>query len=59
MKLFANKPKGGVIKNGTEGGGRDSTGSPKLLDRKSWANKLLQKIGMGYEAIRFRMVSIF
>ena len=40
-----------VIKYGTEGGGRDLTGSPKLLDGKPWAYKLLQVINMGLEAI--------
>ena len=45
--------KGAVIKYGTEGGGRDLTGSPKILDRKCWANKLLQVINMGHEAICF------
>ena len=45
--------KGAVIKYGTEGGGRDLTGSPKILDGKCWANKLLQVINMGHEAICF------
>ena len=35
------------------GGGRDLTGSSKLLDGKRWANKLLQMINMGHEAICF------
>ena len=43
--------KGAVIKYGTEGGGRDLTGSPKLLHGKCWANKLLQVTNMGHEAI--------
>ena len=43
--------KGAVIKYGTEGGGRDLTGSSKLLDGKCWANKLLQVTNMGHEAI--------
>ena len=47
--------KGAVIKYGTEGGGRDLTGSPKILDGKCWANKLLQVINMGHEAICFRI----
>ena len=45
--------KGAVIKNGTEGGGRDLTGSPKLSGGKYWANKLLQMINKGHEAICF------
>ena len=32
---------------GTEGGGRDLTGSSKLLDGKCWANKILQVTDMG------------
>ena len=48
-KIFSSK--GAVIKYGTEGGGRDLTGSPELSDGKCWANKLLQMINMGYEAI--------
>ena len=47
--------KGAVIKYGTEGGGRDLTGSPKLLDGKYWANKLLQVINMGHEAVLLRI----
>ena len=43
--------KGAVIKYGTEGGGRDLTGSSKLLDGKRWANKLLQVANMGHEAL--------
>ena len=43
--------KGAVIKYGTEGGGRDLTGSPKLLHGKCWANKLLQVTNIGHEAI--------
>ena len=31
--------KGAVLKYGTEVGGRDLTGSSKLLDGKRWANK--------------------
>ena len=46
---------GAVIKYGTEGGGRDLTGSPKLLDGKCWANKLLQVINMGHEAVLLRI----
>ena len=45
--------KGAVIKYGTEGGGRDLTGSPKSSDGTCWANKLLQMIKMGHEAICF------
>ena len=37
------------------GGGRDLTGSPKLLDGKCWANKLLQVINMGHEAELLRI----
>ena len=37
----------------TEGGGRDLTGSPKLLDGKR--NKLLKATNMGHEAICFRI----
>ena len=47
--------KGAVTKYGTEGGGRDLTGSPKLLDGKRWAKKLLEVINIGYEAICFRI----
>ena len=36
------------------GGGRDLTGSPKLLDGKHWANKLLQVINIGNEATCLR-----
>ena len=43
--------KGAVIKYGTEGGGRDLTGSPKLLHGNCWANKLLQMTNMGHEDI--------
>ena len=44
--------KGAVIKYGTGGGGgRHLTGSPKLLDGKHWANKLLPSRNMGHEAI--------
>ena len=43
--------KGAVIKYGTEGGGRDLTGSAKLLGGKRWANKLFQMINAGHEAI--------
>ena len=32
-------------------GGRDLTGSPKLLDGKCWASKLLQVMNMGHETI--------
>ena len=42
---------GAAIKYGTEGGGRDLTGSPKLLHGKCWANKLLQMTNMGHEDI--------
>ena len=52
--IFANFP-GAVIKYGTEGGGRDLTGSPNLLDGKCWANKLLQVINMGHEAVLLRI----
>ena len=45
--------KGAVIKYGAEKGGRDLTGSSKSLDGKCWANKLLQLIIMGHEAICF------
>ena len=45
------RSKGAVIKYATEGGGRDLTGSPKLLHGKCWANKLLQVTNMGHEAI--------
>ena len=47
--------KGAVIKYGTEGGGRDLIGSPKLLDGKCWANKLLQVINKGHEAVLLRI----
>ena len=59
MSLFKTlaeiQTKGAVIKYGTEAGGRDLTGSPKLLGGKRWANKLLQVINMGHEAIYFRI----
>ena len=45
------KSKGAVIKYGTEGGGRDLTGIPKLLHGKRWANKLLQVTSMDHAAI--------
>ena len=55
QKLISYNPmhnyKGAVIKYGTEGDGRDLTGSPELSDGKCWANKLLQRINMGHEAI--------
>ena len=47
--------KGAVIKYGTEGGGRDLTGSPKLLDGKCWANRFLQVINMGHETVLLRI----
>ena len=37
---------GAAIKYGTEGGGRDLTGSTKLLDGKHSANKLLKVISI-------------
>ena len=53
MSKFGNSCKGAVIKYGTEGGGRDLTGSPKQLDGNRWAIKLRQVIKMGHKAICF------
>ena len=53
INKFFSINKGAVIKYGTEGGGRDLTGSPKLSDGNYWANKLLQMINMGHETICF------
>ena len=39
----------------SRGGGRDLTGSPKILDEKHWAIKLLQVISMGHESFCFRI----
>ena len=55
LVLKRNVSEGAVIKYGTEGGGRDLTGSQKLLVGKCCANKLLQVINMGHEAICFRI----
>ena len=46
-----NRPKGAVMKYGTEGGGRDLIGSAKLLDEKCWASKIFQVISMSHEGI--------
>ena len=43
--------KGAVIKYGTEGRGRDLTGSAKLLDGKCCASKIFQVISMDHEGI--------
>ena len=53
---FKDVYKGAVRKYGTEGGGRDLTWSPKLLDGKGLANKLFQVINMGHEAICYRIL---
>ena len=46
---------GSCHKYGTAGGGRDLTGSPKLLDGKCWGNQPLQVINMGHEAVLLRI----
>ena len=51
--------KGAVIKYGTEGGGRDLTGSAKLLDEKCWASKIFQVVSMGLEGIFLQYFKIF
>ena len=50
--------KGAVIKYGIEGGGRDLTGSAKLLDEKCWASKIFQVISMGHESICLQYFTI-
>ena len=50
--------KGAVIKYGTEGGGRDLTGSAKLLDEKCWASEIFQVISMGHESICLQYFTI-
>ena len=51
---------GAVIKYGTEGGGRDLTGSAKLLDGKCWAGKIIfQVISMGHEGICLQYLQLF
>ena len=60
-KFFSEKPsfsKGAVIKYGTEGGGRDLTGSAKVLNEKCWASKIFQVIGMGHEGICLQYFTI-
>ena len=52
------KTKGAVIKYGTEGGGRNLTGSTKLLDGKCWASKIFQVISMGHEGICLQYFAI-
>ena len=50
---------GAVIKYGTEGGGRDLTGSAKLLDEKCWASKIFQVVSMGHEGIFYNILKFF
>ena len=46
------------MKYGTEGGGRDLTGSAKLCDEKCWASKIFQVISMAYEGICLQYFTI-
>ena len=57
--FFDDPGKGAAIKYGAEGGGRDVTGSAKLLDEKCWASNIFQVISMGHKGICLQHFTIF